>query len=174
VPIDRSQLGRAGELALSLYALVGSGGAVELFSPVVDDDHVDLVAGPRGGLPELGLQVKTSDGVDANGLVEAAARFAPGGVREDARFVYAVVLLDAVRIRTLWMVPSADFNRLVYRAASGGAEVLEFRARPEGDDRFSEFRVEPLAVGKWLRARFAPVAERAPQWLAVLGRRHGG
>jgi hypothetical protein len=45
--MDKSQIGRAGELAIELYALVTSGGEVDIYSPVVDDDHVDLVAGPR-------------------------------------------------------------------------------------------------------------------------------
>jgi hypothetical protein len=35
--LDTSQLGRAGELALSLYSLITSEGQVELYSPVVDE-----------------------------------------------------------------------------------------------------------------------------------------
>ena len=73
--LDKSQLGRAGELALSLYALVTSNGQVELYEPVVDDDHVDLVGAIRGGLPKIGIQVKTADTLDKNGQVEARARF---------------------------------------------------------------------------------------------------
>ena len=53
--LDTSQLGKAGELALTLYALITSEGQVELYAPVVDDDHVDLVGAIRGGLPVIGL-----------------------------------------------------------------------------------------------------------------------
>src|SRR6267143_870159 len=60
--MDKSQIGRPGELAIELYALVTSGGEVDIFSPVVDDDHVDLVAGVRGGLR---LSAPVQDNADA-------------------------------------------------------------------------------------------------------------
>src|SRR5258705_13189129 len=96
--MDSTQLGRAGELALSLYGLVTSDGRLELFSPVADDDHVDLVAGLKGGLPVLGIQVKTTDGLDKNGLVEARASFFPGEGRNDPALLFALPLLESVRI----------------------------------------------------------------------------
>ncbi len=71
--IDKSQTGRAGELAIELYALVTSAGEVDIYAPVVDDDHVDLVAGMRGGDPTLGIQVKTAPSLDRSGVVEARA-----------------------------------------------------------------------------------------------------
>src|SRR5258706_3549617 len=120
--MDSTQLGRAGELALSLYGLVTSDGRLELFSPVADDDHVDLVAGLKGGLPVLGIQVKTTDGLDKNGLVEARASYVPGEVRNDPAFLYAILLIESVKIEALWIVPSPDFNRLAYRTATAGRE----------------------------------------------------
>jgi hypothetical protein len=167
VAVDKSQLGRAGELALSLYALITSRGELELFSPVVDDDHVDLVGSLRGGLPRLALQVKTADSVDRNGLVEARASYPLGAVREDPAFLYAVLLLESVQIRALWLIPSPDFNRLVYRDAVGGRDVLEFRASPTGDGVFSAFLVSPLSVGPTLVARMS--ASDPPAWIRELG-----
>jgi len=35
--MDKSQIGRAGELAIELYTLVTAGGEVDIYSPVVDD-----------------------------------------------------------------------------------------------------------------------------------------
>ncbi len=93
--MDKSQIGRAGELAIELYTLVTSGGDIDIYSPVVDDDHVDLVAGIRGGPPTLGIQVKTTPHLDHSGLVEARASYPDGRIREDPNFLYAVVLLDA-------------------------------------------------------------------------------
>ena len=100
--MDKSQIGRAGELAIELYVLVTSGGEVDIYAPVVDDDHVDLVAGIRGGDPTLGIQVKTAPSLDRSGVVEARASYPLGHVRDDHNFLYAVVLLDAVRIETMW------------------------------------------------------------------------
>lgn len=165
--MDKSQLGRAGELALSLYALVTSDGRLELFSPLVDDDHVDLIGGIRGNLPNLAIQVKTADGVDADRLVEARAVYRRGHVREHPSFLYSVLLLDAVAIHTAWLVPSPDFNRLAYHVASGrDHEALEFRASPTRDDVFTPFRVPPADLGRMLVAKAE--TGTAPEWLPAL------
>jgi hypothetical protein len=55
--VDKTQLGRAGELALALYSMVSSDGELQLFTPVADDDHVDATAGRRGGQPAIAIQV---------------------------------------------------------------------------------------------------------------------
>lgn len=167
--LDKSQLGRAGELALSLYAMVFSRGELELFSPIVDDDHVDLVGSLRGGLPRLAVQVKTADSTDRDGLVEARATYPAGQVREDPAFVYAILLLESVAIKCAWIVPSPDFNRLAYRSAGAGRDVLEFRASPMRSDVFSPFRVDPQSIGPNLVSRMeadGPVAA----WIGRLGR----
>src|SRR5437879_2601690 len=62
--VDKTQLGRAGELAMALYAMVSSDGELELFTPVADDDHVDATAARRGGVPAIAIQVKTASGLD--------------------------------------------------------------------------------------------------------------
>jgi hypothetical protein len=166
--MDTTQLGRAGELALSLYGLVTSEGRLELFSPIADDDHVDLVAGLRGGLPALAIQVKTADGLDKDGNVEARASYVPGHIREDPAFLYAVLLLSSVEIEALWVVPSPDFNRLAYHTATAGTEVLEFRASPEARDNFAPFRVDPIRVGLALVTRIESAPGAPPWWLRAL------
>jgi hypothetical protein len=165
--LDTSQLGRAGELALTLYALITSEGQVELYSPVVDDDHVDLVGAIRGGLPVIGLQVKTEDHLDKDGLVEARATYPQGTVREDAAFLYAILLLQSVQIRTAWLIPSPDFNRLAYRTTAAGHEALEFRAYPDREDKFSAFLVDPLQLGPVLVSQIEAMPG-APEWLVPL------
>ncbi len=165
--MDKSQVGRAGELAIELYMLVTAGGEVDIYTPVVDDDHVDLVAGIRGGPPTLGIQVKTTPSLDHSGLVEARASYPSGHVREDPNFLYAIVLLNAVRIEAIWLIRSPDFNRLAYRIVDSGREILEFRGRPSGDDAFSTFRIDPMQVGPTL---FSWIGEspHPPQWLVAL------
>ena len=168
--MDKSQIGRAGELAIELYTLVTSGGDIDIYSPVVDDDHVDLVAGIRGGPPTLGIQVKTTPHLDHSGLVEARASYPAGRIREDPNFLYAVVLLDAVRIEALWLIRSPDFNRLAYRIVGGGREILEFRGRPSGDDAFGTFRIDPMQIGPTLKTCIGE-SPHPPQWLVALTER---
>lgn len=168
--MDKSQIGRAGELAIELYALVTSGGEVDIYAPVVDDDHVDLVAGIRGGTPTLGIQVKTTPTLDRSGLVEARASYPEGQIREDRNFLYSVVLLDGVRIESVWLIRSPDFNRLAYRIVDRGKEILEFRARPSGNDPFQAFRIDPLQIGPAI-ITFIRESPDSPKWLAALVRR---
>ena len=66
--MDHTELGRAGELAMDLYAMVSSDGELQLFTPVADDDHVDatVVADiDRAHHPELddrAAQLRVDDG----------------------------------------------------------------------------------------------------------------
>ena len=160
--MDHTELGRAGELALDLYAMVSSDGELQLFTPVADDDHVDATAGRRGRMPAIAIQVKTVREVDRDGLVEAKADYPAGHIREHPAFLYAVLLLPSVIIESAWLIPSPDFNRLVYHVASGGRELLEFRADPARDDRFSAFRVPPLEIGPRLLTLIDSLPERIP------------
>ena len=160
--MDHTQLGRAGELALDLYAMVSSDGELQLFSPVADDDHVDATAGRRGGVPAIAIQVKTVRELDRNGLVEAKADYPVGRIREHPAFLYAVLLLPSVTIESVWLVPSPDFNRIAYHVPLGDRVQLEFRGDPSRDDRYSTFRVPPLELGPRLLAIIDSLAEHIP------------
>ena len=160
--MDHTELGRAGELALDLYAMVSSEGELQLFTPVADDDHVDATAARRGRIPALAIQVKTVREVDRGGLVEAKADYRAGQIREHPAFLYAVLLLPSVTIECAWLIPSPDFNRLVYHVASAGRERLEFRGDPLRDDQYSAFRVPPLEIGPRLLAVIDSLADHVP------------
>lgn len=164
--MDKTQLGRAGELAIALYSMVSSNGELQLFTPVADDDHVDATAGRRGGVPAIAIQVKTAGGLDRNGLAEAKADYPVGHVREHRAFLYAVLLLASVRIDALWLVPSPDFNRLAYRHTAGDREILEFRGDPIRNDHYSTFLVPPLEIGPRLLSVIDSLDEAIPRHLA--------
>ena len=136
----------------------------------MDDDHVDLVGAIRGGLPVIGLQVKTENHLDKSGQVEARASYPQEAVREDPAFLYAVLLLESVQVQAAWLVPSPDFNRLAYRATKAGREVLEFRAYPTRRDRFSAFQVDPLEIGPVLMSKISAMRS-TPEWLVQLTER---
>ena len=160
--MDKTELGRAGELAMALYSIVSSDGELELFTPVADDDHVDATAGRRGGLPAIAIQVKTAPKVDRGGLVEAKADYPAGHVREHPAFLYAVLLLSSVTVKSVWLIPSPDFNRIAYRRIAKDREILEFRGDPLRDDRYSGFRVPPLEIGPRLLSMIDALHEHVP------------
>jgi hypothetical protein len=160
--MDKTVLGRAGELAMALYAMVSSDGELQLYTPVADDDHVDATAGRRGGVPAIAIQVKTARKVDRNGIVEARADYPVGRVREHPAFLYAVLLLPSVTIESAWLIPSPDFNRIAHRHTSGDRESFEFRGDPLRDDRYSTFRVPAIEIGPRLLAVIDSLEEHIP------------
>src|SRR5260370_14058665 len=158
----KTELGRAGELAVALYWMVSSDGELQLFTPVADDDHVDATAGRRGGVPAIAIQVKTAREVDRNGLVEAKADYPAGHVREHPAFLYAVLLLSSVSIQSAWLIPSPDFNRIAYRNTAGDREILEFRGDPLRYHRYSGFPVPPLEIGPRLLTMIDSLQQHLP------------
>lgn len=113
------------------------------------------------------VQVKTADRLTGKGLVQAHAKFARDlPPLEDPAFVYAVILLSGIGIGRLWVVPSAEFNRLAYRATTPTGELeLHFRARPEGGDAWAPHLVDPHD----LAARLAAIVPDGPPRLAPPG-----
>lgn len=166
----RSQVGRIGEVALELYLLVTSGGALDPYRPEVDE-HVDWVVSRHDALAVVGLQVKTAPKLDAHGLAEAIAHYPKGKVVQESDFFYTVLLMAGVAIEAAWLVPSADFNRLANRSFSGGEEQLAFRAHPLREDRWSPFRLDPLRLGPAVLDLFSSVPQEPTAWLLALGRR---
>ena len=148
MPLSHTQAGRLGELMVIVLAVAGSDGDLEVFRPETDDDHVDLAVARKGGDPRLGVQVKTATRLNPAGFVHATGYLVEGVPRTSPGYFYAVVWLDGITVRATWWVPSADFNRLVYRSG----DQLIFEAYPEGTDRWSPYRLAPEALGRQVLA----------------------
>ncbi len=147
--LTATQRGIAGEQLFAACVMLSSGGDLELFKPLTDDDHTDVSAGRRGAVPALAIQVKTALSLDRHGLAVARMAFSEGVPREHPAFVYAIVFVAEASIETAWLVPSADFNRLTYRGAGrrGKGIELQFMASPARDDRWATFRCRRLDLG---------------------------
>lgn len=149
MPISETQKAFLSETLFCDYAIATSDGETELFRPLTDDDHRDISVGRRGRGGAVYIQVKMATALDAGGYVRAKAPF-HGEPPSGGWLVYAVLLipLPAVRIERGWLVPCDDMNRLAEWSRLESDEVqLNFYARPDGEDRFSPYRVEPGAIG---------------------------
>ena len=152
--LTATQRGIAGEELFSAVVTLSSGGDLELFKPLTDDDHTDISAGKRGRVPELAIQVKTALSVDRQGFAVARMSFPEGKPREHPAFIYAIVYVVDAAVHTGWVVPSVDFNRLSYRGAGrrGKGLELQFMASPTRSDRWAPFRCARLDLGPRLIA----------------------
>jgi hypothetical protein len=149
-----TQRGTAGEQLFAACVTLSSGGDLELFKPLTDDDHTDITAGRRGKVPALAIQVKTALSLTRQGFAVARMSFPDGKPRQHPAFVYAIVYVVNASVEAAWIVPSAKFNRLTYRGAGrrGKGLELQFMASPTRQDRWSSFRCERMDLGPRLIA----------------------
>src|ERR1700737_1735262 len=155
--IEGSTLGTLVELMAEAEILAGSGGRLIPSRMQPDVDHRDLVVAEVGGYGALWLQVKGTTHPDREGRVVAFANYPADAIPESPRLLYLVCMLDLEQhlLARLWLVPSADFNRLAYRERSSHADriTLQFSCRAAGDERWDSFEVPRLE----LAARLSPL-----------------
>ena len=100
------------------------------------------------------LQVKGTTHPDQEGRVVAFANYSADAIPENTRLLYLVCLLDLEQhlLARLWLVPSADFNRLAYREHSSraGRVTLQFSCLAAGDERWARFEVPRLELASVL------------------------
>ena len=152
--LEGSTLGTLVELMVEAEILAGSGGRLIPSRLEPDVDHRDLVVAQVGGFGALWLQVKGTTHPDGEGRVVAFANYPVDAIPESSRLLYLVCLLDVQQhlLARLWLVPSADFNRLAYREHSGraGRVTLQFSCRAAGDERWERFEVSRLDLAAQL------------------------
>jgi hypothetical protein len=146
--LEGSTLGTLVELMVRVEILAGSDGRLipSRFEP--DVDHRDLIVADVGGYGAIWLQVKGTTHPDREGRVVAFANYPVDAIPESARLLYVVCLVDLPQhvISRLWLVPSAEFNRLAYRERSAQADrvTLQFSCRASGDEHWDSFEVTRL------------------------------
>ncbi len=155
--IEGTTLGTLVELMVEAEILAGSHGRLIPSRMEPDIDHRDLVVAEVGGYGALWLQVKGTTHLNNADRIVAVANYPADEIPESARLLYLVCLLDLQQhlLARLWLVPSADFNRLAYRGHPGhpGRIELEFSCRAAGDERWDSFEVPRLD----LAARLEPL-----------------
>src|SRR3981081_1243217 len=128
--IEGSALGTLVELMVEAAILPGSDGRLIPSRMEPDVDHRDLVVAEVGGYGALWLQVKGTTHSDREGRVVAFANYLADAIPASARRLPLVCLRDLEQhlLARLWLIPSADFNRLAYRehSARAGRVTLQF------------------------------------------------
>ena len=154
---EGTALGTLVELMVEAEILAGSDGRLIPSRLEPDVDHRDLVVADVGGFGALWLQVKGTAHPDHEGRVVAFANYRVDAIPESSRLLYLVCLVDLEQhlLSRLWLVPSADFNRLAYRERSKrpGRITLQFSCRTAADEHWGSFEVSRLQ----LAARLEPL-----------------
>lgn len=141
--------------------IAGSQGRLVPSKMEPDIDHRDLFVTDVGGFGALWIQVKGTTHTDREGRVVAFANYPADAIPESDRLLYLVGLVDVSQhvLGRVWLVPSADFNRLAYREEGKrpGRVTLQFSCVAAGDARWDEFAVPRLELG----ARLEPLVASA-------------
>jgi hypothetical protein len=155
--LEGTTLGTLVELMVEAEILAGSEGRLIPSRVEPDVDHRDIMVAEVGGYGAMWLQVKGTTHPDSEDRIVAFANYSVGAIPESVRLFYLVCLLDVREhvLARIWLVPSADFNRLAYRehSARAGRVTLQFSCLASGDPRWDRFEVPRLALG----ARLEPI-----------------
>jgi hypothetical protein len=158
--LSPSVVGYISERLVEVYAILSSWGKLTSFKPGVDVDHKDLIFDERGRNRNVYAQVKCALTAGKLGLFEFNAYYPAGVLPSSPRFVYILCHLDVTKmaIAHIWLVLSADFNRLashsVYR---GGIHLV---ASP-GLNKHSKWNPYLIPLDE-LGPRLLAIAQHAP------------
>lgn len=169
--LEGSALGSLVELMVEAEIIAGSDGRLIPSRMEPDIDHRDLVVTDVGGFGAIWLQVKGTARPDHEGRVVAFANYRTDAIPESPQLLYLVCLADLHQhlLARLWLVPSADFNRLAYRERDEreGRVTLQFSCVAAGDERWDGFEVPRLELGQRLAPLPREVGAATPQELTL-------
>ncbi len=152
--LEGTALGSLAELMVEAEILAGSDGRLIPSKMEPDVDHRDLIVADVGGFGALWIQVKGTSHPDREGRIVAFANYPADAIPESPRLLYLVALVDLEQhvLKRLWLVPSADFNKLAYRErdAREGRVTLQFSCLASGDARWDSFELARLELGRRL------------------------
>jgi hypothetical protein len=170
--LETATLGALTELMVEAEILAGSDGRLIPTKVEPDVDHRDIVVAEVGGFGALWLQVKGTAHLDKTGRVTALAAFQLGAIPESPRLLYVVCLLDIQlhQLARIWLVPSAEFNRLAYREHGHRPShiYLEFACNARGDQRWDQFEVPRLELAARLEPLVAALGPAKAEELSAL------
>jgi hypothetical protein len=152
--------------------LAGSDGRLIPSKVEPDVDHRDIVVAELGGFGALWLQVKGTTQLDKEGRVIATATFPIGAIPESDRLYYVVCMLDLEehKLSRLWLVRSADFNRLANHdhPHRPGHVTLQFSCVASGDKRWGPFEVPRLELAARLEPLVTALGPASAEELSAL------
>ena len=168
--LERPEIGWLGELAVDEAVVVGSGGRLIPWMPLVDAHGVDRAYTWDGVEPPCFSQVKTSGFADDEGRHRWELRV--GSFAAYDRFTVVLVLFDPRSNRigeVFWLLDSTLVRKLARREYDSAlrTDVYRLDASPTREDRLAPYRHSRAELWKGFAPRGALLAP-TPRTLPVL------
>ena len=158
MPLSNVQHGVIAQNEFAKYLMMGSGGRIELAAPLTDEERRDFEIHVHGQYGSgLAVQVKSTLALPRLG---ARARYLrtffvvrAGRVINHPLYWYFFAYLDPKLMRfakPTFLVPSTDLHKQANPSRNGAFWHFSFEAsmEPDSRDRWREYRVDPLELGK--------------------------
>ena len=145
-----TQIGAIAENLVSNGLMLGSDGRLSPFSPVADDDGIDILVHDKVSGAAVPLQVKARTvTLKKKGASQQRGNIVHFQVREVAlkqdRYAYLLaVLLDkgATRIETAWLVPMRELANVANKIS--GKYVVRANRSAQSADKWSPYRCQSM------------------------------
>jgi len=137
--------GRAIEQLVAAHCVLASGGALNVSTPMYDDEGVDLVFSLRGQPATLAVQVKSRFSNSRRvrgGSFRMDVKKSTFKARSDLALIGVLYNEETHQVSATWVITSRQFSRLVRGQAHGPGKVWVMRTGLNGQkvDKWSHFR----------------------------------
>lgn len=152
---DAGRKGKAVEHLIAALCVLGSGGELNAWTSLVDDEGVDLVLQQRNRPETLSLQVKsrltTARGIAERKRFQSQVRGATLRPRDDLYMLFVVANPATLDLGPIWLVPSKEFIENA-PAGSTGKHRFVASAKSGTKDRWADYLVEKADLPSHLLA----------------------
>jgi hypothetical protein len=153
-----ARMGKAAEYLVAAFAILATGGELNVSTSLVDDEGVDLVFHRRGRSATLAVQVKargsTGSQVQQDRLT-ASVRSQTFRPRSDLDMLFVAVNVGRGVIMKAWLMPSPAFGAVVPEPNSKGRFRFSASMKPVSTDRLTPFRLEAAELPWRILTRLA-------------------
>jgi hypothetical protein len=139
--------GRAIEQLVAAHCVLASGGALNVSTPMYDDEGVDLVFSLRGQPATLAVQVKSRFSNSRRvrgGSFRMDVKKSTFKARPDLALIGVLYNEGTHEVTTTWVIPSEQFWRLVRGQRHGVGKVWVMRTglNQQKEDKWSYFKTD--------------------------------
>jgi len=140
--LSESQKGKVVEMLVAAHLILGSDGALNVSTPMVDDEGVDLVLSLAGEAKHLLLQVKSRFSLTGKGAYRAQVRRASFRPKKDLYLLFVYFDKEKGELGdTMWLIPTVDFKEKT-KNQNIEKKYVVFQTRFNSKDMWESYRLE--------------------------------